>query len=230
MRGSLIISLSAHVLLSLIVFNWVSFHEVKYVPRAVYNVTLVAEPVRAEPLKPPPKPQPKVEKPAPEPEPEPEKKEEMAPPENPKPRPTKKKTTAEKPKQKEVPKTIEQSQPDSSLAVDPVETLSETGEMVLDTPDFPFSSYINRIRRKIAANWRVPEGSQGEDRFCRVYFRIQRGGGVSEVAVEETSGLFMFDQAPQRAVLESAPMPPLPPEYRDQYLGVHFSFAYKEKR
>ena len=102
--------------------------------------------------------------------------------------------------------------------------------MSLDTDDFPFAPYINRVRRKIAANWRVPEGSQGQERYCRVYFRIQRDGSVTDVSVEETSELFLFDQAAQRAVMNATPLPPLPREYRDQYLGVHFSFVYREKR
>ncbi len=40
----------------------------------------------------------------------------------------------------------------------------------------------------------------------------------------------MFDQSAQRAVVQAAPMPPLPREYSDAWLGVHFSFAYRETR
>jgi TonB family protein len=86
------------------------------------------------------------------------------------------------------------------------------------------------MRRKIAAYWRVPEGSQGEDRFCVIYFRVHRNGSVSNTMIEQSSGLFVFDQAAQRAVVQSSPMPPLPNDYRDDYLGVHFSFSYREER
>ena len=175
--------------------------------------TAQAEPVREQaPVTPEPAP----------PEPEPE--EEMPPPpEKPKPRPKEKKP------EKTVPTTeLEKTQPKAEPA--PPEPAPETGEVSFDTDDFPFAPYVNRMRRKIAANWRVPEGSQGTDRFCRVYFRVHRDGAVSDVTVEESSGLFMFDQAAQRAVLQSAPMPPLPREYADAYLGVHFSFAYREAR
>jgi protein TonB len=229
MRSALIISLSIHVVISLIAFNWVSFREVKYVPRQVYNVTLVAEPAQAQPpvkVEQPPKQKPKEEA---KPEPEEKQDEEMPPPPvQPKPRPPKPKP--KKHKAKEVPKTdIEETVPDTAQVAESTPE-AQTGQMEFDTDNFPFAPYVNRVRRKIAANWRVPEGSQGLDRFCRVYFRIQRDGTVTSIGVEESSGLFMFDQAAQRAVLESAPMPPLPKEYRDQYLGVHFSFAYKERR
>ena len=110
------------------------------------------------------------------------------------------------------------------------EAVPEHGAVQLDADDFPFDHYISRMRRKIAASWRVPEGSQGEDRFCRIYFRVHRDGRVSDVSVEESSGLFMFDQSAQRAVVLSAPMPPLPREYLDNWLGVHFPFVYRETR
>jgi protein TonB len=231
MRSALTISLVLHVLISIIAFEWVSFREVRYIPRQVYNVTLVPEVARAEPpprvetQKPEPEPEPKQAEPEPEPEPEPE--EEMPPPpDNPKPKPE-----PEKPKpRREVPKTdITEPKPQAETD-ESQESPAETGEMSLDTDDFPFAPYINRVRQKIAANWRVPEGSQGEERFCRVYFRIQRDGSVAMVAVEESSGMFMFDQAAKRAVVNAAPLPPLPREYRDAHLGVHFSFVYREER
>jgi protein TonB len=216
MRSALGISLAFHLLLSVIAFQWVSFREVRYVPRPVYNVTLVTTTAQAEPVR--------QEAPV-TPEPEPE--EEMPPPpEKPKPRPKDK-----KPENKTVPTTeLEKTRPKPEAEPPETEQTPETGAVSFDTDDFPFAPYVNRMRRKIAANWRVPEGSQGADRSCRVYFRVHRDGAVSDVAVEESSGLFMFDQAAQRAVLQAAPMPPLPREYADAYLGVHFSFAYREKR
>jgi TonB family protein len=227
MRSSLIISLSVHLLISLIAFHWVSFRSVKYIPRQVYNVTLV-DPVQAEPVKSEPTPRAPEPEPEKQLEPEPEPEEELPPP----PVKPKKKPEPPKPKpRKEVPKTdIDEPKPDQTPDQTDSEAPAETGEMSLDTDDFPFAPYINRVRRKIAANWRVPEGSQGEERFCRVYFRIQRDGSVTAVGVEESSGLFMFDQAAQRAVVNATPLPPLPREYRDHYLGVHFSFVYREKR
>ncbi len=227
MRSALTISIAVHLLISLIALNWVSFRAVKYIPRQVYNVTLVPEPVRADPLK---ASQPAPPEPEKTPEPEPEPDEEIPPPPvKPKPKP---KPDPPKPKpRREIPRTdIEPPKPEPAEQTEAADQPAETGEMSFDTDDFPFAPYINRVRRKIAANWRVPEGSQGEDHSCRVYFRIQRGGGVTGVTVEESSGLFMFDQAAQRAVVNAAPMPPLPRQYRDAYLGVHFSFAYREKR
>jgi len=224
MRSALSISLTIHLAITIIAVNWVRFRHVDYVPRQVYNVTLITpQPVQAQPVvqTPPPQPEPEPEVQQPEPEPE----EEMAPP-PPKPRPKPK-----PPEKKTVPTTqIEKTTPSEQPVEEAAEAVPEHGDVQLDADDFPFAHYISRMRRKIAASWRVPEGSQGEDRFCRIYFRVHRDGSVTEVSVEESSGLFMFDQSAQRAVVQAAPMPPLPREYSDAWLGVHFSFAYRETR
>jgi len=64
---------------------------------------------------------------------------------------------------------------------------------------------------------------------CRVYFRITRSGSIDSPAVEASSGSFLFDQAALRAVVEANPLPALPGGFGDEYLGVHFSFAYEEE-
>jgi len=226
MRSALTISIAVHLLITMIALNWVSFRRVNYVPRQVYNVTLVVPEVQARPVTqpevtPPPDPEPEVQEPEPE--------EDVAPPPRPRPKPKKKKVEKEK--------TVPTTEIKKTRTPDPEEETTseqevppETGDVSLDADDFPFAHYISRMRRKIAANWRVPQGSQGQERFCRIYFRVHRGGNVTNVEVEESSGLFMFDQSAQRAVLQASPMPPLPREYSDEYLGVHFSFAYRESQ
>lgn len=218
------ISLGLHVFVSLIALQWVKFREVRFIPRQVYAVDLVtaAEVEKTKPEKPAPQVEPEPTPPEPE-----EKQDEMEPP------PVKPQPPKPKPKKetKTVPTTqLEKTRPEQSAdSGDAGESPPDTGDMAFDTDDFPFAHYISRMRRKIAASWRVPEGSQGEERFCRIYFRVLRDGSVVSVGIEQSSGLFVFDQAAQRAVLQAAPMPPLPQEYHDDYLGVHFSFSYKER-
>ncbi len=221
--------MTLHLLITLIAVQAVSFREVKFVPRQVYAVDIVtaAEVQKKQQKKETPLPQvedkPKVE---PEPEEKPEDEEMRPPPVKPK------KQRKPKPKKpRTVPTTqLEKTQP-TEEPPDEAQTASpEMGDIAFDTDDFPFAHYIGRIRRKIASHWRVPEGSQGEERFCVIYFRVLRNGTVVNTAIEQSSGLFIFDQAAQRAVVQASPMPPLPQEYRDDYLGVHFSFSYREER
>ena len=102
-------------------------------------------------------------------------------------------------------------------------TGQETGPdlpITLEGRPFRFPWYLEQLVRKIERNWRPSTNTMR----ATIYFRIARNGRISEIEVSETSGNFLFDQAAQRAVEASAPMPPLPGEYDGDYLGVFFDF------
>lgn len=88
--------------------------------------------------------------------------------------------------------------------------------------DFPFAYYAEQLQALIGANWlkpNVPEGTA-----CVVTFTILRSGQVTEVKNESSSGLAFFDRAAARAVYSANPLPPLPPEFRGERLGVRIRF------
>jgi TonB family protein len=89
-----------------------------------------------------------------------------------------------------------------------------------------FSYYGLAIQNRIAANW-SPAFVSGEA-ICIVYFRIIRSGNVVGARVEQSSGIPFYDQSALRAVLESSPMPPLPAQFPDDTVGIHFRFRYKQ--
>jgi len=200
-------------------FRIVKISQVRFVPRQVYTVNLVTPIQAAEPKKVEVAPEP----PAPKPEPVVEEEEEMPPPpEKPKPKP--------KPKQ-EKPKIIEKKtvpSTDTERTVEPTtDELVTTGDIMLDGQDFPFAYYLATMKRRIAAFWQVP-GTQADPKYCRVYFRVGRDGSIQSPSVETPSGNFLFDQAALRAVVQASPLPPLPDGFGDDFLGVHFSFAYEQ--
>jgi TonB family protein len=227
MRIAIIISLVLHLVVGFVGLRLVRISQVRFVPREVYAVRLVSlqesggAPQREE-MKAPPKETPK-ELP---PQVEEKKPEEMVAPA----------AKQRKAKQKEpTPKTVPSTRIEKSTA-SPEEEGGEgsgtgpvtTGDLALDVMDFPFAYYLATIKRKIALNWQVP-ATAGTSISCRVYFRITRSGAIDSPAVEASSGSFMFDQAALRAVVEADPLPPLPGGFADNYLGVHFSFAYEEE-
>ena len=59
-----------------------------------------------------------------------------------------------------------------------------------------------------------------------IAFKVYRDGRISHPFIEETSGLPFLDETALRAVLSSAPFPPLPTGFKEEYLGVHFGFEY----
>lgn len=198
----------------------------RFIPREVYTVSLVTPAAANKP-----QPKPAVQKVEPEPtppkpEPAEEKHEEMpAPPERPKPKPPKKQVKKAVPST-DIKKTLPRETP-AATPDDDVEPVA-TGDIALDGQDFPFAYYLATMKRKIAAYWEVP-GSGVETQFCRVYFRVASNGSIVSPSVETSSGNFLFDQAALRAVVQASPLPPLPDGFTDDYLGVHFSFAYERE-
>jgi TonB family protein len=224
MRKAIILSLIFHIVLGVVTMRIVRIRHVRFVPREVFAVKLVSMEQAVKPpvqeVAPPPEEKPPV--PAPKIE-EPPKEEELV-------TPVKKKKATKKEEPKKVqPPQVEKQEIVESSEVDTTTTAEVvTGDMALDVEDFPFAYYLATIKRKIAANWRVP-GTTGGSLHCRVYFRIGKSGTIDSPSVETSSGNFLFDQAAQRAVIQASPLPPLPGGFGDDFLGVHFSFAYEEK-
>jgi len=95
--------------------------------------------------------------------------------------------------------------------------------------NFPFAFYLLRIRDKISSNWfqsLVIGDVRGQFRVT-VFFQILRDGRITNVQVEESSGISALDLSAQRAVYASNPMPALPQGYAEDILNVHFRFHYE---
>lgn len=91
---------------------------------------------------------------------------------------------------------------------------------------FPYSYFINQMRRRISDNWAYSKNVGGLRTV--VYFRIMKDGSIENVKVSETSGNNYYDQMAMRSVTLSDPFPPLPAGFSDEYLGVFFEFKYSE--
>ncbi len=97
----------------------------------------------------------------------------------------------------------------------------------LETAKFPFTYYVNQIRKKIIENWLWSQNYPGELKTV-VYFKILRSGEIKELSIKESSKNKIYDNICLRAVELSAPFPPLPEGFNEDYLGVYFEFKYKE--
>lgn len=88
--------------------------------------------------------------------------------------------------------------------------------------DFPFAYYVEQLQALIGANWLKPPVP--DKTSVVVAFRILRSGQVTDVKVETPSGISVYDRAASRAIYAANPLPPLPPEYHGDALGVHIRF------
>ncbi|HOI44549.1 MAG TPA: energy transducer TonB, partial [Candidatus Aminicenantes bacterium] len=95
---------------------------------------------------------------------------------------------------------------------------------------FPYNYYLQVIMDRVSVNWftgLVDPGVAGSFQAV-VYFKIHRNGQVSDLKVETSSGLQSLDLSALRAVQNSAPFPPLPNDYDDQYLVIHLIFEHSK--
>jgi len=96
--------------------------------------------------------------------------------------------------------------------------------------NFPYVYYLQIITDRVSANWftsLVDPGVSGNFQTV-IFFRINRNGQVSELKVEESSGLTPLDLSALRAVKASSPFPPLPRDYEDSYLVIHLIFEHSK--
>ena len=92
--------------------------------------------------------------------------------------------------------------------------------------NFPYAYYVARMRDMIARAWYSPDDrGSGKALKTVVYFKIHQNGDITDLMVEEESGSSLFDLNGLRAVQRAAPFPPLPRDYPDRYLIVHFEFV-----
>jgi periplasmic protein TonB len=88
-----------------------------------------------------------------------------------------------------------------------------------------YGEYANRIRQIIAEHW-VTNGldSRSQSTPAIVSFTIMRDGTVRNPQVSQTSGNPEIDNRALRAVYDSNPMPPLPPQIAENYISAQFTF------
>jgi protein TonB len=103
------------------------------------------------------------------------------------------------------------------------------GLVGMDGLDTRFSWYLDLVVSRISAVWQEPylDARYGKTYRVTVYFIIHRNGSLSDVRVEETSGVDLLDLSAVRSIGEASPLPPLPQDFRGDELGVHFWFDYK---
>ena len=91
--------------------------------------------------------------------------------------------------------------------------------------EFDYPDYLLEMRYRIFQNWKYP--LLKESLTTTVYFRIARNGRIISIKIEKGTRNVRFDQSAWEAIQKSNPFPPLPEEFRENELGVHFNFIFE---
>jgi TonB family protein len=100
---------------------------------------------------------------------------------------------------------------------------SGAGGSRLDVGDFCCPEYLTVMIQRLRANWNDKPGPTGT---TVMKFTIQRGGELTDIAVEKSSGNLILDNTAQRALMLTRQLPPLPGPFPNPTLTVYLTFEY----
>jgi len=83
---------------------------------------------------------------------------------------------------------------------------------------------MRELQRRIKMNWDPPKGD--ESKRVVLLFKIAKDGRLLSCQVYKSSGLPNADKAAINAVQATAPFRPLPAEYKNSSIDIHFTFDY----
>ena len=107
-------------------------------------------------------------------------------------------------------------------------------DVLSDTMGVDFSAYLQRVLHDVRVNWynlipevaRAPLLKQGK---VGIEFAILKDGSVAGMKLVLPSGDVSLDRAAWGGITGSNPFPPLPGEFRGQFLALRFHFYYNPR-
>ncbi len=104
-------------------------------------------------------------------------------------------------------------------------------DILSDTMGVDFGPYLQRVLTAVRMNWYnlIPESARAplmEKGKVSIDFAITKNGTVAGLTITGKSGDVALDRAAMGGIVGSNPFPPLPAEFRGNYLALRFHFFY----
>jgi TonB family protein len=104
-------------------------------------------------------------------------------------------------------------------------------DILSDTMGVDFGPYLQRVVLEVKKNWYslIPESARPpimKKGKLMLEFSILKNGSVAGLQMMAPSGDLSLDRAAWGGITHSNPFPPLPSEFRGQYLQLRFKFFY----
>lgn len=135
-----------------------------------------------------------------------------------------------------VPSESKVSQLYGAPSADHLEDVEEGDGTFLNTREWKYASFFNRVKQSVGAHWnpseklvvRDPTGSiyGGRDRATLVHVTLDEAGQLKEVYVQKSSGLDFLDLEAIKAFERAAPFPHPPPGLLASDSTVRFTFGF----
>ena len=92
-----------------------------------------------------------------------------------------------------------------------------------------FGAYADLLRTRVAQYWKTTDDSrQHTAPLVGVTFTLHRDGSVTGIRITQKSGISALDISAQRAIMDAAPFPQLPPQFPKNEAEIEFLFQLKQ--
>lgn len=91
-----------------------------------------------------------------------------------------------------------------------------------------FGAYADLLRNRVAQFWKTTDIRAANAPIVGVTFVLHRDGSVTGVRISQRSGVSALDISAQRAVMDAAPFPQLPPTFPKSEAEIEFLFKLKQ--
>src|ERR1035438_1570058 len=91
-----------------------------------------------------------------------------------------------------------------------------------------FGAYADLLRTRVAQFWKTTDIRASHAPVVGVTFTLRRDGSVTGIRITQRSGISALDISAQRAVMDAAPFPQLPPQFPKNEAEIEFLFQLKQ--
>ena len=91
-----------------------------------------------------------------------------------------------------------------------------------------FGAYADLLRNRVAQFWKTTDIRANHAPVVGVTFMLHRDGSVTGIRISQRSGISALDLSAQRAVMDAAPFPQLPPQFPKNDAEIEFLFQLKQ--
>jgi TonB family protein len=91
-----------------------------------------------------------------------------------------------------------------------------------------FGAYADLLRNRVAQFWKTTDIRANHAPVVGVTFMLHRDGSVTGIRISQRSGISALDLSAQRAVMDAAPFPQLPPQFPKSEAEIEFLFQLKQ--
>lgn len=106
--------------------------------------------------------------------------------------------------------------------------MKQGSTITLDTKDYRYFGYMQRLKEKIEGIWNYPMDAAARGVYGDLYIRftIKKDGRLGAVELVRTSGHKSLDEAAMRALRDAEPFWPLPESVKEDALTITGHFVY----